>query len=163
MLEPSVKRRKTSHSPPHTATQQSFFSSPHAPAAFSSYLKLILHACGLLVVILVIHFFVSASRRELDGRVTQMLQELEDEKMQCAQKFRDNQCDLYAHKHFFGSFCNQWEQCMKRDLRGVGRAKLTMTVYGEMINALVEPLTFKAMLVICLLVFGIFVGSILLS
>ncbi|KAI9498240.1 Di-sulfide bridge nucleocytoplasmic transport domain-containing protein [Zychaea mexicana] len=161
MHEPSGKRRKTSHPQPpeQTTSRSSILFSPHGPLIFSGYLKLLLHACGLLILLLAIGFIVSASHREIDGRVTQHIRDLEEEKMQCAQKYRENQCDLYAHQPFFGTFCNQWEQCMKRDLRGIGRAKITMTVYGELINALVEPLTVKAMLTICLLLFGIFVGS----
>ncbi|KAI9271614.1 Di-sulfide bridge nucleocytoplasmic transport domain-containing protein [Phascolomyces articulosus] len=175
MHEPSGKRRKTSHQlslppqeqqlqrppehPEQAISRSSFFFSHHAPLVFSSYLKLLLHAAGLFILILAILFILRVSQQEMDGRVMQHLQELEEEKLQCTQSYQENQCDLYGHQPFFGTFCNQWFACMNRDLRGVGRAKIMMTVYGELVNALVEPLTIKAMLAICLLLFGIFVGS----
>ncbi|KAI7858545.1 Di-sulfide bridge nucleocytoplasmic transport domain-containing protein [Circinella umbellata] len=168
--EQSGKRRKTSH--PHPSPQplpseqitntsrSSFLFSRHAPLVFSNYLKLLLHACGLFIFILAIHFILSASHREIDGRVMQHLQELEEEKIQCFKKYQENQCDLYGHQPFFSHFCNQWQQCMNRDLgAGIARTKMIMMAYGEMVNALVEPLTIKAMLTICLLLFGVFIGS----
>lgn len=50
--------------------------------------------------------------------------------------------------------CMAWEACMKKDPSTTGRAKLSAETFAEVINSLVDPISYKTMMFILLGIFG---------
>jgi len=46
--------------------------------------------------------------------------------------------------------CLTWETCMKRDPSTTGRAKLSAEVFAEVVNSLIDPISYKTMMFILL-------------
>ncbi|GAA5814978.1 hypothetical protein MFLAVUS_008482 [Mucor flavus] len=89
-------------------------SSPDAPIILSTYIKLVLHATGTLIILFVFYQLIRSCTQEIQDRY---------------------------------------------DLELRGKSKIATQVFGELMNGFVEPLTLKAMVIICLLVFGFFIIS----
>lgn len=45
--------------------------------------------------------------------------------------------------------CMAWEACMKKDPSITGRAKLHAETFAEVINSLVDPISYKTMVCYC--------------
>ncbi|CDH48482.1 predicted protein [Lichtheimia corymbifera JMRC:FSU:9682] len=153
------KRRKTAaHDTPTAITFPR-----QAPLLFSNYLQLALHVLGIATLAIVIVLVFYTAQSEIDARLAQHLEALEEEKLQCSQQYHRNKCHLYTQSSLFGELCEQWQSCMNREKGSIARSKIIMTTYGELVNALVEPLTVKTMAAICVLLFSTLLGIALVN
>ncbi|ORY93282.1 hypothetical protein BCR43DRAFT_496649 [Syncephalastrum racemosum] len=65
--------------------------------------------------------------------------------MQCADKFNEYHCHSKDQlSPLVQTYCTQLEQCLQRSMTGQ-QTKIAVGVYGEIINAFIEPLTLKSM------------------
>lgn len=72
----------------------------------------------------------------------------------CSKQYVDNRCSPDLRVPAMEKACMAWEACMKRDPSTIGRAKLSAETFAEVINSLVDPISYKTMFFILLGLFG---------
>lgn len=72
----------------------------------------------------------------------------------CSKQYIENRCSPELRVPAMERSCVAWETCMKKDPSTTGRAKLAAETFAEVINSLIDPISYKTMLFILLGVFG---------
>lgn len=78
---------------------------------------------------------------------------------QCSRQYIENRCSPELRVPAMEKACSTWEACMKRDPSTLGRAKLSAETFAEVINSLIDPISYKTMMFILLGVFGTMFAS----
>lgn len=73
---------------------------------------------------------------------------------QCSKQYVENRCSPEQRVPAMERSCLLWEQCMKRDPSVIGRAKLSAETFAEIINGLIEPISYKTMIFMLVALFG---------
>ena len=63
----------------------------------------------------------------------------------CAKDYAENKCGRETRMPALESACNNWEQCMNKDPKAVGRARVSARTFAEIINSFLEPISYKTM------------------
>ncbi len=63
----------------------------------------------------------------------------------CSKQYIENRCSPELRVPAMEKSCMAWEACMKRDPSTIGRAKLSAETFAEVINSLVDPISYKTM------------------
>jgi len=63
----------------------------------------------------------------------------------CSKQYIDNRCSPELRVPAMEKACMAWEACMKKDPSITGRAKLHAETFAEVINSLVDPISYKTM------------------
>lgn len=69
--------------------------------------------------------------------------------MQCAKKFMDNGCAAVTRFPALEKSCNEWEECMHREVVVVGKTRVVAETLAEVVNGFVEVISFKTMVRRC--------------
>lgn len=72
----------------------------------------------------------------------------------CSKQYIENRCSPELRVPAMEKACMTWETCMKKDPSTIGRAKLSAETFAEVINSLVDPISYKTMMFILLGIFG---------
>ncbi|OAD72199.1 hypothetical protein PHYBLDRAFT_71209 [Phycomyces blakesleeanus NRRL 1555(-)] len=126
---------------------------PDVPLIFGSYVKVILHTTCLLALLTLFFGIYMAVSKEINERFDQDVKFLENVISVCRQKYTGNHCSHPDLAPFLKPYCNEWKQYP------LYTAKIATRIFGELVNGLVESLTLKSMIGICLLAFGSFMLS----
>ena len=62
----------------------------------------------------------------------------------CAREFKENKCERDSRVPAMETVCNNWEKCMQRDPYKVGRSRLSASMFAEIVNSFIEPISLKA-------------------
>ena len=73
---------------------------------------------------------------------------------ECSSMYIQNKCHPETRIPAIESLCNEWQKCMLRDPKEVGRLKVGAETLAEVLNKLVDPLSYKAMLFFIVILFG---------
>ncbi|TKX19178.1 di-sulfide bridge nucleocytoplasmic transport domain-containing protein [Elsinoe australis] len=155
-------RSKKGTPPPETPPQKggiaSFFKfltdHPTLPQILSWYAQLTLNFFLVSGLIYLLWSFYSTIKTDIDKKSTEAVSELLAEMAICARQYTDNRCAPETRVPAMETVCNNWEKCMNRDTRAVGRARISVHTWAEVFNAFVEPISWKAMIFSVFIVFG---------
>lgn len=136
---------------------------PEAPIIFSNYLKIALHSLGILVILITLFQLIQSCGKEIQERYEFEIKEFEEKARICNYNYVHNDCGPNLRGLYWQTFCEEWDRCRNAKPLFIGKAKIATQVFGELMNGFVEPLNFKAMTVICILVFGFFIVSSLVA
>ncbi|KAJ3214376.1 hypothetical protein HK099_006898 [Clydaea vesicula] len=64
---------------------------------------------------------------------------------ECSKLYVENNCDPKVRIPYMKEVCNNWEICMMKDPKEVAKMKIGVEVFAEILNKLVEPLSYKSM------------------
>ncbi|KAF1987067.1 hypothetical protein K402DRAFT_446224 [Aulographum hederae CBS 113979] len=126
---------------------------PSLPHILSSYAQFILNLFLVLLTITVIWGFWSAIRSDVDNASQQASAEVLREMAICAKDYTANACHK-SRVPAMETTCEEWKKCMNQDPKAVGRGRVSAHTFAEIINSFVEPISYKTMFVILLLVIG---------
>ncbi|RKF62481.1 nuclear envelope protein Brr6 [Golovinomyces cichoracearum] len=70
----------------------------------------------------------------------------------CAQDFVINGCGSKNRAPVMEIPCNEFDLCMNRDPNSVGRARISAHTFAQIFNSFIEPISYKAMVFIVLIV-----------
>ncbi|KAI8379208.1 uncharacterized protein BYT42DRAFT_613535 [Radiomyces spectabilis] len=112
---PSPKRRKLQHKPaaakPTAATESSsFLLSPDAPIIISSYLRVVFHALALFIITVFLCYTVTASKAQIEERITQEIAAMQVEILECKRKYIEYECASSHRLDLFREHCIQWDK-----------------------------------------------------
>lgn len=88
--------------------------------------------------ILTVQHDLRLKQDEYVNEVTQQIQE-------CFKQFSLNKCDPETRIPAIEKVCNEWELCMMKDPKEIGRLKMGAETIAEILNKLVDPLSYKTM------------------
>ncbi|KAI9681525.1 MAG: hypothetical protein M1817_002809 [Caeruleum heppii] len=129
-------------------------SHPSLPHILSFYAQLTLNIFLVAFFIYLVYSFYATIRSDVDQASEDAAAEILAEMATCAQQFVDNRCERGGRVPAMESVCQGWERCMQRDPKSVGRAKVSAKTFAEIFNSFVEPISYKAMIFTCTLIFG---------
>lgn len=72
----------------------------------------------------------------------------------CSKQYIENRCSPEQRVPAMEKACLAWEQCMRRDPNVVGRSRPYAETIAEILNGLVEPISYKTMFFILVAFFG---------
>lgn len=143
--------RSKADAPPQQSTSSitTFFSfletHPNLPHILSFYAQLLLNVFIVFFIIYIIYSFWSTIRSDVDKKSQEAAAEILAEMAICAQNYRENRCERETRVPAMESVCVNWEKCMSRDPRSVGRARVSAHTFAEIFNSFIEPISYKAM------------------
>jgi len=106
----------------------------------------------LLVVLVLV--CLSALYRDIQRRVETAAREASIEIQRCAEKYTVNKCSPHERIPIAQEFCKELEKCMTKDPYDMAMSFSILALYlAEVLNNLIEPLSFKA-LSFALVLFG---------
>ncbi|KAJ3301037.1 hypothetical protein HDU76_005881 [Blyttiomyces sp. JEL0837] len=159
------KRKKFTYPPDDSPSKPSpdpyyfFHPSKHLvwTQVLMGYLRLgfTIFTMGLSVYLIV--QFIWTVHHDLEMKAIEYSQEIAQQVADCSKSYLENRCSpVSARLPAMQSLCTEWELCMTRDPREVGRLKVGAETVAEILNKLFEPLTYKTMVFVSVLFFGTF-------
>ncbi|EKD14340.1 nuclear membrane protein [Drepanopeziza brunnea f. sp. 'multigermtubi' MB_m1] len=70
----------------------------------------------------------------------------------CAQDYVINRCGADQRVPALEHTCKEWELCMNRDPKSIGRAQVGAQTYAQIFNSFIEPISYKAMIFVVIIV-----------
>ena len=117
---------------------------PRLPHVLSFYLQLF---CNFLIVFAaayIAYSFWATIIGDVDIQSEHAAAEILVEMAACARDYQENGCKV-NRVPAMETMCNNWEKCMNRDPKKVGRARMSAHTFAEIFNSFVEPISYKAM------------------
>ncbi|TVY28592.1 Nucleus export protein [Lachnellula hyalina] len=127
-------------------------SRPNLPNLLSFYTQLGFNLFLLGLTVFGIYTFWTAVRADVDNAAGEARAEVMAEIGKCARDYVDNRCGPDMRLPALENVCNAWALCMNRDPNSVGRAKVSAHTFAQIFNSFIEPISYKAMIFVVLLV-----------
>jgi hypothetical protein len=118
---------------------------PSLPHILSFYAQLLLNVFLVFGLMYVIYSFWSTIIDDVDMRVQEASSGILADMAACAQQYRENKCERETRLPALEVVCDEWERCMQRDAKKVGRARVSAHTFAQIFNSFVEPISYKAM------------------
>ncbi|GAM90534.1 hypothetical protein ANO11243_085780 [Dothideomycetidae sp. 11243] len=127
---------------------------PTLPQILSWYAQLTLNSFIILSIIWLLYSFYATIRSDIDKKSSEAVAELLAEMAVCARQYTENRCAPDTRVPAMETVCTNWEKCMNRDTRALGRARISVGMWAEIFNGFIEPISWKAMIFTFFLLFG---------
>ncbi|KAK9454512.1 Di-sulfide bridge nucleocytoplasmic transport domain-containing protein [Dipodascopsis uninucleata] len=124
------------------------------PFVFASYLQLFFNMFLVFIILYLIVSFVLTIRSDIANKVEEYTSEVISEMAQCSREYLANRCMPDTRVPMMAQACEELERCMNKDPYAGGRARVSAETVAEIINSFIEPISYKTMLFILLLIFG---------
>ncbi|RDL41461.1 Uncharacterized protein BP5553_01440 [Venustampulla echinocandica] len=134
-------------------------SRPNLPHVLSYYTQLGLNFFLLGLTIFGIYTFWTAVRADVDKASEDARAEVMAEMTKCTRDYVDNKCGRDMRLPALETVCNAWELCMHRDPNAIGRAKVSAHTFAQIFNSFIEPISYKAMIFVVLIVTACIVAN----
>eukprot|EP00128_Syssomonas_multiformis_P012120 Colp12_sorted_trinity150504_noHs@4151 len=125
------------------------------PYMIMGYLQLFFNICVIAFMLYIAIQFVWALQKDIDIKVEEYSQEIMKEIAMCSKSYKENRCAPEERIPAMELTCSNWEKCMLRDPRVVGRARVSAETFAEIINSFVEPISYKTMAFFGFFLFGL--------
>ena len=115
---------------------------PNLPHILAWYVQLIMNCFFAMFTMYAIYMCWATIRQDVNTKAEEAAAEIMEEIAKCASQYIANQCAenrLPALK----VPCLEWESCMNRDPKAIGRSKISAHTFAEIFNSFVEPLGLK--------------------
>lgn len=120
-------------------------SHPNLPNVLSFYAQLALNVFLVFGIMYLLYSFWSTIRSDVDKKSQEAMAEVLAEIAVCAKHWKDNQCDKGTILPALEAVCREWEKCMNKDHKSIGRARVSAHTFAEIFNSFIEPISWKAM------------------
>jgi hypothetical protein len=131
--------------------------SPKAPTPYliSSYLQLIFNALTSSLAIYVLISAIRTIRSDINNKMEEYATEIEMEIQRCTKLYLENRCAPETRRPALEQRCIEWDRCRRRDSRVLAnKASVSAETLGIILNALIEPIGVKAIVVVVLILAG---------
>ncbi|EKG20615.1 Nucleus export protein Brr6 [Macrophomina phaseolina MS6] len=131
---------------------------PNLPHTLSFYAQLILNFFFVGCIIWIVYSFWSAIQSDVNIEADRAIAEALAEMAVCAREYQANRCAPETRVPAMATLCDNWDACMNRDPKKVGRARVSAHTFATIFNSFIEPISWKAMffclmiVIICLFV-----------
>ncbi|KAF8856173.1 hypothetical protein BDZ45DRAFT_715472 [Acephala macrosclerotiorum] len=152
----SRKGKHTKQEPPQPGWWASVFdyieSHPNLPNVLSFYAQLGVNTFIAGLTIFGIYTFWMTVRADVDKASDMERHVVLTEIAACAKDFVDNGCGSDKRVPALKAVCENWEHCMNRDPDSIGRARVSAHTFAQIFNSFIEPISYKAMIFVVLIV-----------
>ncbi|KAH6674983.1 Di-sulfide bridge nucleocytoplasmic transport domain-containing protein [Halenospora varia] len=156
----SRPRSKGNNGNEKSQDQQSWFSSflsgiesrPNLPHVLSWYTQLGMNFFLLGIFVFGVWTFWSAVKSDVDKASENARADVIAEMTKCTQEYVANNCGADRRLPALETVCHAWEQCMNRDPNSIGRARVSAHTFAQIFNSFVEPISYKAMIFVVIIV-----------
>jgi hypothetical protein len=156
--EQSTKLTKQGNQPTEKSSRVStwseFFSMleahPNVPAILSWWAQLVVNLALFSLAVYIVFGFVSAIRGEFEQAAQEMSDTILADMAVCTKSYLDNDCGRPTRAPALETICENWERCMNRDPAKVGRAKVSAHTMAIIINSFIDPISWKAIVILSL-------------
>jgi hypothetical protein len=124
------------------------------PYIASGYLQL---GFNLFLISIILYFlvsFITTIQADVNKKVEEYSAEILSEISVCSKDYLENRCSPDQRVPAMQLACQAWERCMERDPAKVGRARVSAETFAEIVNSLIEPISYKTMIFCLALIFG---------
>ena len=121
---------------------------PHLPHILSYYVQLLFNVFLVFFFIFIVYSFWATIRQDVDHESEKKVAETLAEMAVCAREYVENRCNREDRVPAMEVVCNNWENCMNQDPNIVGRAKISAHMFAQIFNGLIEPISYKAMVIL---------------
>ncbi|KAJ1954846.1 hypothetical protein IWQ62_005659, partial [Dispira parvispora] len=129
------------------------------PFVLGGYVQLLLNVFLTAVCGYIVYQFVLTIHHDVNIKVDEYSSDILQEMSVCTKNYIENRCSPDTRVPAMETACLNWESCMNRDPKVVGRAKVSAETFAEIINGFIDPISYKTMAFFAVLLFG----SVLLS
>ncbi|KAJ1983327.1 hypothetical protein H4R34_001350 [Dimargaris verticillata] len=120
----------------------------------TSYLQLFFNLFVVAVIFYLVTQFITTIQRDVDLKADEYSGEILQEMSLCTKNYIENRCSPESRVPAMEKACATWENCMNRDPKIIGRAKVSAETFAEIINSFIEPISYKTMAFFAFLLFG---------
>ena len=125
-------------------------SHPNLPNVLSFYAQLTLNFFLVGLAIFGVWTFWSTIKGDVDKASDEAIAAAVADMAKCAANFVENGCQNPNRPPALETVCDNWDFCMNRDPKSVGRAKISAHTFAQIFNSFIEPISYKAM--VCLFI-----------
>ncbi|KAH0606778.1 uncharacterized protein H6S33_003612 [Morchella sextelata] len=115
------------------------------PLIISQYVQLFFNTSLVLLFLYALLSAYITVRRDVAEKLSQHSADLVAAANTCAHQFLVNRCAPGIRVPALQRACADWERCMNRDHTQVGKAKLSAQTFAEIVESLVEPVSYRTM------------------
>ncbi|KUJ08342.1 uncharacterized protein LY89DRAFT_789143 [Mollisia scopiformis] len=127
-------------------------SHPNLPNVLSFYAQLGVNMFIAGLTIFGIYTFWMTVRADVDKASENERALVMTEIAACYTQFVDNGCGSDRRVPALKTVCENWEHCMNRDPDSIGRARVSAHTFAQIFNSFIEPISYKAMIFVILIV-----------
>lgn len=120
---------------------------PHIPYILSLYFQLVVNIILWSFMIYFIYLAITTIRSDINLKVDEFTIKVLDEIAKCSKEFSRNKCHLPDRPSIMDEECDQLERCQNQDPTKIARLKVTIELIAEIINAFVNRLSYKSLLI----------------
>lgn len=120
-------------------------SRPGLPSILSTYAQLAMNIFILAVVVYLVTMFIITIRNDVDKAAERSRQEVIAEINTCIRDYTEGQCARETRIRAMEKQCEEWQACMDQDPTLVGRARVSADTFAHILNAFVDPISWKSM------------------
>ena len=114
------------------------------PYILSTYLQLAFNLALLFIAYLLVRTF----KTDVDKHMLEKSASIARKASQCAELYIENKCRPGTRSPALEEYCADLEECMDRDPEAVRRMTAHAATLAEIINGLIDPLSFKSIFII---------------
>ncbi|KAJ3084257.1 hypothetical protein HK102_000721 [Quaeritorhiza haematococci] len=124
------------------------------PYVITGYMQLFFSLFIVGVMLYFIVQFILTVHHDLEMKADEYSAEISYQIAECRKHYYINRCEPETRIPAVAHMCKEWEICMSRDPKEVGRLKVGAETLAEILNKLIDPLSYKTMIFGSILLFG---------
>ncbi|KAI5969546.1 hypothetical protein CANMA_001396 [Candida margitis] len=122
-------------------------SNTHVPYVLSLYFQLLVNIILWSFMIYLIYICISTIQSDIELKIDEFTIKVLDEIANCSKEYSRNKCHLPERPSIMDEECDQLEKCQNQDPTKIARSEVTIELIAEIINAFVNRLSYKSLLV----------------
>ncbi|KAJ8325244.1 hypothetical protein O5D80_006188 [Batrachochytrium dendrobatidis] len=134
--------------------QQPLLQHMHLPYLITGYIQALFTLFIVCVVAYILVQFIWSVRHDLQLKTDEFSQEMTQQIALCSKSYYENKCMPGQRVPAMYQACTEWEICMSRDPKDIARLKVGAETLAEILNKLINPLSYKTMIFGALALFG---------
>ncbi|KAL3417140.1 nuclear envelope protein [Phlyctema vagabunda] len=131
-------------------------SRPQLPDILSYWAQLALNVFLIGILIYAIVSFYLTIRLDVEKAAQEEVASVMAEIEVCTRDYLENRCGPDLRLPAMKAVCENWEACMNKDPKQVGRARVSAHTFAQIFNSFIEPISWKAMIFSSVLVVACF-------
>lgn len=127
---------------------------PTVPQILIFWAQMLFNLFCLCLMGYILYGFLTAIQGDVDKKAFEASADVIAEIKQCAKDYTLNKCDPATRAPALTDICNVWAKCAARDPAKIARARVSAQSFAEILNAFMDALSYKTIVVTCAIVFG---------
>ena len=115
------------------------------PYILLGYLQFAFNSCLVIIGLYFLLSLLLALSHDISERTAEYSVELQQEIMHCSEMYIQNRCEPGTRVPAMEKMCKDWEFCMNRNPKVVGRTRVAAETVAEVVNGFTEVISWRTM------------------